>query len=79
MTAQEVKAYADQITHINNRSEIRFKSGHTIEGYFNDNHDENLKNNNQWNFVVLPQEKPELKVTTLFNGDEFESIDIYKY
>lgn len=77
MTQEEIAVFADQITHINQRTELFLKNGTTVSGHFDQNADYELRKNNQWNFVVLPQMNPHEKKTTMFNGEDILNIKIH--
>ncbi len=74
MTIQEITPYANKVTRTHQRTIIKLKSGSEVVGYFDGNNDKSLTDQNKWNFVVFPPEEP--KTLTLFNGDDFLSIEI---
>ncbi|HVA98959.1 MAG TPA: hypothetical protein VNG53_08695 [Bacteroidia bacterium] len=76
MTKEEVSKFAMEITYISNRTTITFKNSTKVVGYFENNTpNDDLYNQNKWNFVCTQQNNNEKKQTT-FDGNTFHSIQI---
>ncbi len=63
------------ITYANSKTEIKFKYSPSLFGYFSRQNQE-LRNLNQWNFIIVPQEN-NTKNVTIINGDDIESIHLH--
>jgi hypothetical protein len=76
MTRNEVAKYADKVTYSNQRTVLFFHDSddsNGIVGYFENNHDLEKRNSNEWNFVrtpILDNEKKSIWV----NGADIKRI-----
>lgn len=78
MTVNEVTPYADMITSTNQRTVLFFHDSDDINGivgYFDNNHNFDLRKKNEWNFVRTPLIDNEVKFT-MIKGDDIKRISI---
>ena len=74
MTKEEIAKFAYGVTLAPYKTEITFKNGSKIYGYFEGNVVESkLYFKNKWKFVIVPQDNNEKK-QKIFEGDKFHSI-----
>lgn len=78
MTIEEIKKYAEKPTENYFKTIITLKNGAEIFGYFDENHDDELKNKNLWNFVTTPVVDENDKIK-LLDGEDFLEIRIERF
>jgi len=78
MNYQEISEFVDNqhpITYSNTKTEVVFNDSKSLLGYFDGQTPENrLKN--LWNFIIVPQDNNEKKITTI-DGDKFKFIRLH--
>ena len=75
MTKEEILPFAEEVTRTNQRTIITYHNGTRLVGFFEGNPKSELRDKNQWNFIVFPVVDGILKTSTL-NGEDFKSIEI---
>jgi hypothetical protein len=76
MEIKEIEKIAGVPTYTNNRTEIIFKNGNKLVGYFEAS-EKTLKDQNKWAFVPIQQENNQQNKVIL-DGQDFQSITIYQ-
>ena len=74
MTKEEIQKISHIITYSHQRTVITMQSGKKLIGYFEKNGDSYLNNDNNWNFVKIPNENS--VDVELINGDDIIKIEI---
>jgi hypothetical protein len=78
MKIEEIEKFAMVITKTNQRTILTFLDNNVIVGYFEGNTNQELTNQNFWNFVQTPNDGS--NKTIQINGDsilKIEIIDVY--
>ncbi len=78
MKNEEIEKFAMVITKTNQRTILTFLDNNVIVGYFEGNTNQELTNQNFWNFVQTPNDGS--NKTIQINGDsilKIEIIDVY--